>query len=79
MALGLTAAWLIRVDRRESFRKRIGDLLQASEVCYSSGAYCFALARFGSHADAEILTVYPKPLPPPNRPPLRLRHQLVPP
>ncbi|GGQ13820.1 hypothetical protein GCM10010215_43480 [Streptomyces virginiae] len=54
----LTAAWLIGVDRRESFRKRIGDLLMASEVCYSGGAYCFALARFGTHADAEILTTY---------------------
>jgi hypothetical protein len=54
----LTAAWLIGVDRRESFRERIGDLLLASEVCYAGGAYCFALARFGKHADAEILTAY---------------------
>ncbi|MGW1934755.1 DUF6000 family protein [Streptomyces sp. NPDC001919] len=54
----LTAAWLIGVDRRERFRDRVGDLLLASEVCYSGGAYCFALARFGTHADAEILTAY---------------------
>ncbi|MBT2452751.1 hypothetical protein J7F03_38100 [Streptomyces sp. ISL-43] len=54
----LTAAWLIGVDRREAFRGRISDLLLASEVCYSGGAYCFALARFGTHADAEILTAY---------------------
>ncbi|MEV7087289.1 DUF6000 family protein [Streptomyces sp. NPDC093085] len=54
----LTAAWLIGVDRREPFRERIGNLLLASEVCYSGGAYCFALARFGTHADAEILTAY---------------------
>ncbi|MFJ1775819.1 DUF6000 family protein [Streptomyces anulatus] len=54
----LTADWLIGVDRRERFRARIGDLLLASEVCYSGGAYCFALARFGTHADAEILTAY---------------------
>ncbi|MGW2299989.1 DUF6000 family protein [Streptomyces sp. NPDC001809] len=54
----LTAAWLIGVDRRERFRTRIGDLLLASEVCYSGTAYCFALARFGTHADAEILTAY---------------------
>ncbi|MYT68856.1 hypothetical protein GTY60_04065 [Streptomyces sp. SID8367] len=54
----LTAAWLIGVDRRERFRTRIGDLLLASEVCYSGGAYCFALARFGTVADAEILTAY---------------------
>ncbi|MEU4980558.1 DUF6000 family protein [Streptomyces sp. NPDC021969] len=54
----LTAAWLIGVDRRASFRERIGELLLASEVCYSGGAYCFALAPFGTHADAEVLTTY---------------------
>ncbi|MFE5966389.1 DUF6000 family protein [Streptomyces sp. NPDC056463] len=54
----LTAAWLIGVDRRERFRAHIGDLLLASEVCYSGNAYCSALARFGTHADAEILTAY---------------------
>ncbi|MGC3002616.1 DUF6000 family protein [Streptomyces sp. G35A] len=52
----LTAAWLIGVDRRATFRERIGDLLLASEFCFSGGACCFALARFGTHADAEILT-----------------------
>ncbi|GEC05839.1 hypothetical protein SSP24_34940 [Streptomyces spinoverrucosus] len=63
----LTAAWLIGVGRRESFRERIGDLLLASENCFSSGAYCFALARFGTHADAEILTAYlDRYLPPPT-------------
>nr|WP_281424993.1 DUF6000 family protein [Streptomyces auratus] len=30
----------------------------ASEVCYSGGAHCFALARFGNHADAEMVTAY---------------------
>ncbi|WP_257140437.1 DUF6000 family protein [Streptomyces sp. or3] len=54
----LTAAWLIGVGRRASFRERIGDLLLASEVCYSGGAYCFALAQFGTRADAEILNAY---------------------
>ncbi|MFI6641520.1 DUF6000 family protein [Streptomyces sp. NPDC050504] len=54
----LTAAWLIGVDRRERFRSRVGDLLLASEVGHSGSAYCFALARFGTHADAEILTAY---------------------
>ncbi|MFF9201627.1 DUF6000 family protein [Streptomyces sp. NPDC014986] len=53
-----TAAWLIGVGRRATFRERIGDLLLASEFCFSGGAYCFALARFGTHADAEILTAY---------------------
>ncbi|WP_223281473.1 DUF6000 family protein [Streptomyces antnestii] len=52
----LTAAWLIGVGRRATFRDRIGDLLLASEFCFSGGGYCFALARFGTHADAEILT-----------------------
>ncbi|XCM34158.1 DUF6000 family protein [Streptomyces parvus] len=54
----LTAGWLTGIDRRERFRARIGDLLLASEGCYSGSAYCFALARFGTHADAEILTTY---------------------
>ncbi|MFB6693404.1 DUF6000 family protein [Streptomyces virginiae] len=54
----LTAAWLIGVDRRDRFRTRIGDLLLASEVCYSGAAYCFTLARLGTPADAEILTAY---------------------
>ncbi|MEU9467220.1 DUF6000 family protein [Streptomyces avermitilis] len=39
----LTAAWLIGVGRRVSFRERLGDLLLAGEVCYSGSAYCFAL------------------------------------
>ncbi|MCX5011954.1 DUF6000 family protein [Streptomyces sp. NBC_00555] len=54
----LTAAWLIGVGRRATFRERIGDLLLASEFCFSGGAYCFALARFGTHADAEILDAH---------------------
>ncbi|MCP3759198.1 DUF6000 family protein [Streptomyces sp. TBY4] len=54
----LTAAWLIGVGRRDRFRTRIADLLLASEVSHSGTAYCFALARFGTHADAEILTAY---------------------
>lgn len=54
----LTAAWLIGVGRRATFRERMGDLLLASEFCFSGGGYCFALARFGTHADAEILTAY---------------------
>ncbi|MEU7071978.1 DUF6000 family protein [Streptomyces narbonensis] len=53
-----TAAWLIGVDRRASFRERIGELLLASEVCYAGAAYCFALARLGTTADAELLAAY---------------------
>ncbi|MFI8447757.1 DUF6000 family protein [Streptomyces erythrochromogenes] len=45
-------------DRLDRFRTRIGDLLLASEVCYSGAAYRFALARLGTPADAEILTAY---------------------
>ncbi len=66
----LTAGWLIGVDRRERFRARIGDLLLASEFCFSGGACCFALARFGTPADAEILTAYLDRYSP-HRPPLR--------
>ncbi|MFE2034527.1 DUF6000 family protein [Streptomyces scopuliridis] len=51
-------AWLISVGRRVTFRARIGDLLLASEFCFSGGDYCFALARFGTHADAENLASY---------------------
>jgi len=54
----LTAAWLVGVGRRSSFRDRISGLLLASEVCYSGRGYCFALARLGTHEDAEILTAY---------------------
>ncbi|MFJ7956586.1 DUF6000 family protein [Streptomyces sp. NPDC096319] len=53
-----TAAWLIGVDRRDRFRERLGELLLASEVCYAGGAYCFALARLGTRADAELLVAY---------------------
>ncbi|CAL9530144.1 hypothetical protein SUDANB120_04024 [Streptomyces sp. enrichment culture] len=54
----LTAAWLIGIDRRAPFRTRIGDLLLASEAPYAGGAYCFALARLDTPADAEILSTY---------------------
>lgn len=54
----LTAAWLIGLDRREQFRARIGDLLLASEVSYAGQGYCFALARLGTTADAEVLAAY---------------------
>ncbi|TXS57866.1 hypothetical protein EAO77_11885 [Streptomyces sp. t39] len=53
-----TAAWLIGVDRREAFRERLGALLLDSEVCYAGRGYCFALARLGTVADAEILVAY---------------------
>ncbi|MFJ6779695.1 DUF6000 family protein [Streptomyces yangpuensis] len=57
-AATITAARLIGVDRCATFRERVGDLLLASGFCFSRSAYCFTLARFGTHADAEILTTY---------------------
>ncbi|MET8824314.1 DUF6000 family protein [Streptomyces sp. NPDC004610] len=54
----LTAAWLVGVARRVAWRERIGDLLLASELTYAGQGYCFALARFGSQDDADILVSY---------------------
>ncbi|WP_328544352.1 DUF6000 family protein [Streptomyces europaeiscabiei] len=54
----LTAAWLIGISRRTSYRARIGELLLDSEVMFAGSGYCFALARFGAPEDAEILTAY---------------------
>ncbi|MEU9720823.1 DUF6000 family protein [Streptomyces sp. NPDC047976] len=54
----VTAAWLIGVGLRTTFRERIGTLLLDSEVCYAGSGYCFALARFGTAEDAGILTAY---------------------
>ncbi|MET8510088.1 DUF6000 family protein [Streptomyces sp. NPDC005077] len=54
----VTAAWLVGVGRRTSFRERIGGLLLDSEVCYSGKGHCFALARLGTQANVEILTAY---------------------
>ena len=54
----LTAAWLIGISRRTSYRARVGELLLDSEVMFAGVGYCFALARFGAPEDAEILTAY---------------------
>lgn len=54
----ITAAWLIGVSRRDQFRERLGGLLLASELAYAGQGYCFALARFATPADAEILATY---------------------
>ncbi|KAB1909530.1 hypothetical protein J5U46_01955 [Micromonospora tulbaghiae] len=54
----LVAAYLIGIDRRTRFRETVGHLLLSSEVCFSGQAYCFALAAFGDHHDAEMLTAY---------------------
>ncbi|SNS75869.1 DUF6000 family protein [Actinomadura mexicana] len=54
----LTAAWLIGLDRRTWFRRRLGDLLLDSELVHAGKSYCFALARFGESKDADILVAY---------------------
>ncbi|MDX3525452.1 DUF6000 family protein [Streptomyces sp. ID05-39B] len=53
-----TAAWLVTVAHRTEFRDLIGRLLLASEGPYAGAAYCVALAKFGSPADAELLGAY---------------------
>jgi hypothetical protein len=54
----ITAAWLIGLDRRTQFRARLGELLLNSELVYAGQGYCLALARFGTAADAAILSSY---------------------
>ncbi|GGS21765.1 hypothetical protein Snoj_22710 [Streptomyces nojiriensis] len=53
-----TAAWLVAVAHRTEFRDLIGRLLLASGGPYAGAAYCVALARFGTAADAELLSAY---------------------
>ncbi|MFJ8911666.1 DUF6000 family protein [Amycolatopsis sp. NPDC102389] len=54
----ITAAWLIGADRRTAWRGRIRELLLESDMVFAGQGYCFALARFGTIADAEILVSY---------------------
>ena len=54
----LTGAWLAGFDRREQHRDRIGELLLASATNFAGQGFCFALARFGTPADAELLAAY---------------------
>ncbi|MFJ2740676.1 DUF6000 family protein [Streptomyces sp. NPDC087440] len=53
-----TAAWLVAVSCRDRYRERLGALLLESEVCYAGGAYCAALANFGTARDADLLAAY---------------------
>ncbi|MDT0401238.1 DUF6000 family protein [Streptomyces edwardsiae] len=53
-----TAAWLVAVAHRTEFRDLVGRLLLASEGPYAGAAYCVVLAKFGSAADAELLSAY---------------------
>lgn len=54
----ITAAWLIGTDRRTAWRGRIRELFLESGLVFAGQGYCFALARFGTLADAEILVSY---------------------
>jgi hypothetical protein len=54
----LTAAWLVGFALRDSHRDRIGELLLASRVSYAGQGFCFALARFGTRQDAQLLIDY---------------------
>jgi hypothetical protein len=54
----LTGAWLAGMDYRVQLRPLIADLLLADELVSAGQGYCFALARFGSAEDAEILVAY---------------------
>ncbi|MFE5513022.1 DUF6000 family protein [Streptomyces sp. NPDC056529] len=53
-----TAAWLIAVAGRTEFRRRLGELLLASQGPYAGKAYCVTLATFGTPADADLLVAY---------------------
>jgi hypothetical protein len=54
----LTAAWLIGLDRRQHHRERLGELLLANRMPLAGQGFCFALARFGTPEDAELLSAY---------------------
>ncbi|MFC3456207.1 DUF6000 family protein [Amycolatopsis speibonae] len=54
----ITAAWLIGTGRRTAWRGRLRELLLESGMVFAGQGYCFALARFGTLADAEILVSY---------------------
>ncbi|MET8748018.1 DUF6000 family protein [Streptomyces sp. NPDC004728] len=52
-----TASWLVAVAGRAEFRGRIGELLLAGGGPYQ-GAFCIALAAFGTNADADLVCRY---------------------
>ncbi|MFQ6197013.1 DUF6000 family protein [Streptomyces sp. NPDC000405] len=54
----LVVGWLIGIDQRTQFRERLGELLLESRMPFACQGYCFALARFGTPADAALLTAY---------------------
>jgi len=54
----LTGAWLAGVALRDSHRDRIGELLLASRTSFAGQGFCFALARFGTRQDTQLLVDY---------------------
>lgn len=56
--LSLTGTWLCAVGRRTRLRERIAERLFAGSAGNIRMMYCFALARFGTVEDAEILAGY---------------------
>jgi hypothetical protein len=54
----LTAGFLAGIGRRTRLRDLIGANLLASEFAYAGQGYCFALASFGTPADAALLAGY---------------------
>lgn len=53
-----TAAWFIAVSGRTRFRDKLGALLLAGEGSYAGAAYCLALTRLGTDADAAHVIAY---------------------
>lgn len=53
----LVAAWLIAVARRSELRERLGERLLTVDDSVDH-AYCLALARLGTPADADTLAAY---------------------
>jgi hypothetical protein len=51
----LIASWLVAVDRRQSWRPMIRELMLGGELISAPQGYCVALLRFGTPADAAIL------------------------
>ncbi|MFE4335965.1 DUF6000 family protein [Streptomyces sp. NPDC056831] len=54
----LVAAWMAGIGGHTRQRQRIGELLIESRQTYAGQGYCFALARFGTPADAQVLCDY---------------------
>jgi len=54
----LTVGFLAGIGRRARLRDLVGAHLLASEFVFAGVGYCFALASFGTPADAALLATY---------------------